>query len=233
VKTTLAMIACTAVAAAFAANATAARKQLWYDPKVDAVASDVAGTSVRVDGEDDLAEWASFVTPDDPYAVLGFTFPFATPSSALYHRIFITPELWPTLRNAVEYGPQNSQSSLYGTAVAIFTMTHEAYHIRLLSGDENRVNACALQAFPTVVTKEFGVPAADTRTSTVPVTKTVRVKYKARVHRRWVTRYRWKTVTTYTTTTSSVPNATYTSLVSAAHDFYSHQDATYNTGTCW
>lgn len=79
--------------------------------------------------------------------MLGFTFAFAPPSSAVYHRIFITPALWPTLQNAVEYGPQNSQSSLYGTAVAILTMTHEAYHIRLVSGDENRVNACALQAW--------------------------------------------------------------------------------------
>ena len=236
-RTTLAVVAALVVAASFAASASAARKNLWYDPKVDAVASDIAGTSVRVDGEDDWSEWAYLVSPEDPYAVLGFTAPFVAPSSLLYHRIFITPALWPTLAGAVDNAPQLSQESpddLYKVAVAILTLTHEAYHIKLLSGDENRVNACALQALPAVLTRDFGVPSNDTHTTTVPVTTRARVKQRLKVHGRWVTRYRWTTKTSYATTATTSPNATFTALVADAQDFYKNaQPASYNTGTCF
>jgi hypothetical protein len=215
----------------FAPIAGAARKQLWYNPRVDAVASDVAGTSVRVDGEDDWTEWAGFVAPDDPYAVLGFTFPFAPSSSVLYHRIFISPSLWTTLDSAVDDGVQSGAP--YDVAVAIMDMTHEAFHIRLVSGDEGRVNACALQAFPGVLTRDFGVPATDVQTTTVPVETRVRVKVRVKVGGHWAVRYHWKTKTSYQTSTTTVPNATYTTLVSDAQAFYNSQPSPYSTGTCW
>ena len=226
------VVAVLATAGVLAGPASAAAKQLWYDPNVDAVASDIAGTAVNVHGEDDLNEWGSFVTPDDPNTVLGFTFPFEPSSSVLFHQIFIAPVLWPALRGAVESGPLSSGSNIYTTAVAIFDVTHEALHIRLVSGDENRVNACALQIFPAVLTRDFHISATDTKKTTVPVTKTVRVKYRVWVHRRWVTRYRSNAVTTYTTTTTTTPDATYAALVAAAQDFYKRQPASYNTGTC-
>jgi hypothetical protein len=226
------------VAAIFAAGvvcatAAAAQKQLWYDPKVDAVASDIAGTSVRVDGEDDWSEWASFVTPSDPYAVLGFTLLFVPSSSPLYHRIFITPAFWPYLRDAVEVGAGSSTSS-FKTAIAILTMIHEAYHIKLYSGDEGRVNACALQVFPSVLARNFGLSPTNIGTTQIPVTAKVRVKRRVKVHGHWVKRYRWLVKTTYETTSTTVPNEAYNTLVANANDFYHHyQSAPYNTGTCW
>ena len=230
----LLVIAATVVAAgSLASVAGAAQKQLWYDPKVDSVASDVAGVPVRVDGEDDWSEWGSFVTPSDPYGVAGFTFPFASPSSVLYRRIFISPDYWPSLVDAANYGPKHS-TNLYRTAAAIFVMTHEAYHIRLLSGDENRVNACALQAIPSVLTRNFGLSPTLTQSVSTPVTKTVRVKYRVKVRKRWVTRYRTKSVTTYVTTTTTSPDPTFTEIVADVQDIYkNHQPPQYNTGTCW
>jgi hypothetical protein len=232
-RRTLVFLAIAVVCASAAGTATAARKALWYDPKVDAVASDIAGVSVRVDGEDDWTEWAGFVAPEDPYAILGFTFPFEPPSSVLYHRIFITPDLWPTLSGAVETGIATS-ADLYKTGVAIFTMTHEAFHIRLVSGDEGRVNACALKAFPGVLQRDFGLAPTTTQTTSTPVTKRVRVKRRVWIRGHWVFRYRWVTKLTYQTTTTTGPNTTYDTLVADVQDFYTnHQPPPYNTGTCW
>ena len=42
--------------------------------------------------------------------------------------------------------------------------------------------------------------------------------------------YRWKTKTTYQTTTTTVPNPTYTTLVSDAQAFYKLQPPPYNSG---
>jgi hypothetical protein len=211
--------------------ASAASKQLWYSQRVDQIGSDIAGKSVQVLGEDDWSEWASFLDAgDDPRAVLGFTFPFAAQSSVLYHVIFINPDLWPTLMNAGVNGAEGSGSSRYSTAVAIFSLTHEAYHQRLISGDEGRVNACALKAFPDVLTREFGVPPTVTTTEDVP--SQVRLRYRVRSHNRWVYRYRWKTV--WHTVTNTAPNPAFQEYVADAKDFYrDHQPPPYNTGTCW
>jgi hypothetical protein len=229
----LVFVAAVFAASVVCASAAAASKQLWYDPKVDAVASDVAGTSVRVDGEDDWSEWAAFVSPDDPYAVLGFTFAFVPSYSPLYHQIFVTPGLWPYLRDAVENGPAASQDA-YKTSVAILTMIHEAYHIRLYSGDEGRVNACALRDFAAVLSRDFYLSPTTVVTSQTSVTTRVRVRRRVKVHGRWVNRYHWVYKTTYQTTSTTVPNAAYTTLVADANDFYRNQQGPpYNTGTCW
>jgi len=227
----LAIIGAAATALALAATAQASSKQLWYNPRVDQIGSDIAGKSVHVVGEDDRNEWASFLdADDDPGAVLGFTFPFAAPSSVLYHTIFINPDLWPTLSNAGVKGAEGSGSTRYLTAVAIFSLTHEAYHQRLISGDEGRVNACALKAFPDVLTREFGVQPTVTTTESVPTQ--VRVRHRMRYHNRWVYRYRWKTV--WHTVTNTESNPVFQEYVAAAQDFYSnHQPPPYNTGTCW
>jgi hypothetical protein len=107
-KRTLSLVAATAAALAFAVNAEASSKQLSHNQRVDQIASNIAGTSVQVLGEDDWNEWASFLPGEDPGAVLGFTYPFAPSSSVLYHKLFINPDLWPTLSKAAVGGAEGS-----------------------------------------------------------------------------------------------------------------------------
>jgi hypothetical protein len=228
-KRALSLITATAAALVFAVTAQASAKQLWYSSRVDQIATDIAGKSVQVLGEDDWNEWASFLPGEDPRAVLGFTYPLAGSSSVLYHKIFINPDLWPMLSQAAVRGAEGSGSSRYMTAMAIMSLTHEAYHQRLISLDESRVNACALKAFPDVLSREFGVQPTVTTANKVP--SHVRVRSRVRSHHRWVYRYRWKTV--WRTVTSTAPNAVFDEYVADAQDFYSHQPPPYNAGTCW
>ncbi|HEY6605296.1 MAG TPA: hypothetical protein VIZ44_03045 [Gaiellaceae bacterium] len=228
-KRTISFIAASAAALVFAVTAQASSKQLWYSARVDQIAGNIAGKSVQVLGEDDWNEWASFLPGEDPRAVLGFTYPLAGSSSVLYHKIFINPDLWPMLSNAAVSGAERSGSSRYMTAVAIMSLTHEAYHQRLISLDESRVNACALKAFPEVLSREFGVQPTVTTSNSVP--SQVRIRYRVRYHHRWVYRYRWKTV--WRSVTSTAPNSVFNEYVADAQDFYSHQPPPYNAGTCW
>jgi hypothetical protein len=228
-KRTISFIAASAAALVFAVTAQASSKQLWYSARVDQIAGNIAGKSVQVLGEDDWNEWASFLPGEDPRAVLGFTYPLAGSSSVLYHKIFINPDLWPMLSNAAVSGAERSGSSRYMTAVAIMSLTHEAYHQRLISLDESRVNACALKAFPEVLSREFGVQPTVTTSNRVP--SQVRIRYRVRYHHRWIYRYRWKTV--WRSVTSTAPNSVFNEYVADAQDFYSHQPPPYNAGTCW
>jgi hypothetical protein len=228
-KRTISFIAASAAALVFAVTAQASSKQLWYSARVDQIAGNIAGKSVQVLGEDDWNEWASFLPGEDPRAVLGFTYPLADSSSVLYHKIFINPDLWPMLSNAAVSGAERSGSSRYMTAVAIMSLTHEAYHQRLISLDESRVNACALKAFPEVLSREFGVQPTVTTSNSVP--SQVRIRYRVRYHHRWVYRYRWKTV--WRSVTSTAPNSVFNEYVADAQDFYGHQPPPYNAGTCW
>jgi hypothetical protein len=228
-KRTISFIAAGAAALVFAVTAQASSKQLWYSARVDQIAGNIAGKSVQVLGEDDWNEWASFLPGEDPRAVLGFTYPLADSSSVLYHKIFINPDLWPMLSNAAVSGAERSGSSRYMTAVAIMSLTHEAYHQRLISLDESRVNACALKAFPEVLSREFGVQP--TVTTSNRVSSQVRIRYRVRSHHKWVYRYRWKTV--WRSVTSTAPNSVFNEYVADAQDFYSHQPPPYNAGTCW
>jgi hypothetical protein len=228
-KRILLMVAATTVALVFAVNAQASSKQLWYSQRVDQIGSSIAGKSVQILGEDDWNEWASFLPGDDPRAVLGFTYPLVDSSSVLYQKIFINPDLWPTLSKAAVSGAEGSGSSRYTTAVAIMSLTHEAYHQRLTSLDESRVNACALKAFPDVLAREFGVQPTVTAKRSVP--SKVRVRYRVRSHHRWVYRYRWKTI--FRSVTSTAPNPAFQEYLADAQDFYNHQPPPYNAGTCW
>jgi hypothetical protein len=228
-KRTLSLVIATAAALAFTVNAQASSKQLSSSQRVDEIGSNIAGTSVQVLGEDDWNEWASFLPGVDSRVVLGVTYPFAPSSSVLFHKIFINPDLWPMLSQAAVRGAEGSGSSRYMTAMAIMTLTHEACHQRLTSLDQSRVNACAIKAFPDVLSREFGVQPTVTTVNKVP--SQVRVRYRVRSHHRWVYRYRWKTV--WRTVTSTAPNAVFDEYVADAQDFYSHQPPPYNAGTCW
>jgi len=174
--------------------------------------------TVEVSGENDWTEWADLSGAEDPTLVLGFVSIAAPASTLYYHRIFISPELWPALQGAAANGAARSGYDHFKTAEAIFALTHEAYHYRLMSGDEGRVNACALQAFAGVLTTHFGIAPTATQTKT----KLSRVK---------VGRARWKTIRRRITAT--VPNRLFNEFVSDAHAFYSAQPAPYNTGSCW
>jgi hypothetical protein len=220
---------------ALAGMASASGKQLWYHPKVDQIAADIAGFPIRVDGEDNWNEWAYFVSPDDPYEVLGFTYAFAPSSSVLYHRVFVSPVVWnPLLKAALNGATFTPDPELYATAVSVMTLIHEVMHNKLYSGDEGRVNACALRAFPDVMTREFGVASTIATSTQVAQQVRHRVKYRARRNGHWIARYHWRTITVYRTVAGTAANPVYATLVADAQDFYTnHQSAPYNTGTCW
>jgi hypothetical protein len=201
------------------------------NPRVDAIGRDISGIyDMFVVGIDGWNAWAYVSKANDPSAVMGFVNIYAPRSSDRYHNIYISPAYWPALLGATLNGPANSGYDRYTTAKAIFTLTHEAYHYRLFSGDEGRVNACALQAFPGVLTREFGVQP--TVTTSGVIRKKVPAQYRVRYHHRWVYRYRWKTV--WRTVTKTSPNPVFQEFVADVQDFYTnHQSPPYNTGTCY
>jgi hypothetical protein len=221
------VIAAVVVVLAYAGSAQGSSKQFVSSPRVDQIASAVAGMSLEVLGEDDWGEWADLIYPDDP-RIMGFVSIYDPPSSPFYRRILVSPDYWAALEGAAINGPDRSGFDRYTTAVAIFTLTHEAYHFRLLSADEGLVNACALRAFPDVLKTQFGLWPTTTRTGTRSVR--VRVRARVRVRRRWVTRYRWKT--SHRDVTTTVPNPAYTELVADVEDFYRRQPPSYNSGAC-
>jgi hypothetical protein len=221
------VVVAAAVVLAYAGSAQGSAKRLASNPRVDQIASAVAGMSLEVLGEDDWSAWADLAYPDDP-RILGFVSIYDSPSSPLYHRVFVSPGYWAPLYGAAVNGPDRSGFDRYTTALAIFTLTHEAYHFRLLSADEGRVNACALRAFPDVLTTQFGLSPTTTQTETKSVR--VRVREVVSVGRRRVTRYRWKTSRRKVTTI--VPNPAYTGLVADVEDFYRRQPPSYNGGAC-
>jgi hypothetical protein len=216
-------------------EAEAVSKQLWNSDHYNAVASTLAGFPISADGEDDYAEWSALLEGDDPDAVLGFTMVYAPPSSPLYHHIFLAPVVWSTLNQIASSGIDSVSPA--DSAEAILTLTHEAYHQRLHSGDESRVNACALRDFGSVIENEFGVPALVEQSVTTPVVTQHRVRRAVwrKVQGKRVRRYVYRLVreTTYRDDTAQVANPTYDALVSAAQSFVASQPPPYNSGTCY
>ena len=223
----LILVVAAVAALAFAGSAQAAYKT---DPKVDAIGRNISGIyDVFVVGNDSWSFWAWDTGVKDPSAVTGFVDISAPRSSVRYHNIYISPAYWPALLGAALNGAENSGYDRSTTAKAILTLTHEAYHYRLFSGDESRVNACVLKLFPDVLTAEFGVYPTVTTERSVP--SQVRVRYRVRSHNRWVYRYRLKTVWRNVSNTS--PNPVFQEFVADAQYFYSHQPPPYNSGTCY
>ena len=64
-------------------------KQLWHSTRYDTMSSTLAGFPIVAVGEDDYNEWSSLLYGENPYAVLGFTMVYASPSSPYYHHIFL------------------------------------------------------------------------------------------------------------------------------------------------
>lgn len=218
-----------------------------YD-SLNAIADDIVGASdMNVAVENDPTEWSFLTLSPDAQDILGFVRLFSPPS---YHQIFLGPQTYPAWQAWFASGsPAGNESDF---AVAAFTLIHESFHWRLVSTDENTVNACALSWFGYYLNRDFNVPATVTQTSTesVPQTTVKRVAVKKMVKTsRWVrvggklvrrtvtkpvTTYVNKTVTTYVdqTVTTTVPNPVYTTLVSDAQAFYAGQPSNYNTGSC-
>jgi hypothetical protein len=215
--------------------AGAVSKQLWHSTRYDTIASTLADFPIVADGEDDYSEWGSLLSGTDPYAVLGFTMVDAPSSSPFYHHIFLAPPIWSTL-NQIDSGGIDSVPRA-DAARAILTLTHEAYHQRLYSGDESRVNACALRDFGSTIQSQFGVSPTVEQTVTTPIVTSHRVRQavwrtvKGKRVRRYV--YRVVSETTYRDDTVVSDNPTYVELVGSAQTFVASQPPPYNTGTCF
>jgi hypothetical protein len=218
-----------------AVGAGAASKQLWHSTRYDTIASTLAGFPIVAAGEDDYNEWGSFLNGEDPYAVLGFTYVYVPSSSPLYHVIFLAPRIWSTL-GQIDSGGIDSVTRA-DAAMAILTLTHEAYHQRLYSGDESRVNACSLRDFGSTIQGQFGVSPTVEETVTTPVVtyhkvrKAVWKTVKGKRVRRYV--YRLVPQTTYRDDVVVSDNPTYGELIGAAQTFVASQPPPYNTGTCY
>jgi hypothetical protein len=232
-----------------AANDSAVSKQLWSSTTLDQIADDIVGTTdMSVLVEDDATEWATFFpTTVDSTNVLGVVFLSYAP---LYHKILVAPSLYPVFGAWFTNG--SAVGDEYPFSVAAMTLIHESFHWKLLSGDESTVNACALKYLPFYLERDFQVPPTVTTTTTqlTPVTTTTKVplkhtkvvKYRVKVHGKWVTKtkkvttttYVSKTETTYTSqpVTSTTPNPLFQTIVADAADFYAHQPPPYNAGTC-
>jgi hypothetical protein len=216
-------------------QAGTASKQLWHSTHYDTIASTLAGFPIVAAGEDDYNEWGSFLYPENPYAVLGFTMIDAPPSSPVYHAIFLAPPIWSTLTQIDSGGIDSVPRA--DAARAILTLTHEAYHQRLYSADESRVNACALRDFGSTIQSQFGVAPTVEKTVTTPVVtyhqvrKTVWRTVKGKRVRRYV--YRSVPQTTYRDDTVVSDNPTFSELVGSAQTFVASQPPPYNSGTCY
>jgi hypothetical protein len=227
-----------------APSARAARAQFWHVPQLDSIGQQLSGyPDMTVVGDDDPYEWGQLlgflgaVNPAEQ--TLGFVTIHVLPGAATYHRIYISPSEWPALMQAAN----GDWSNAYNEAVAIFDLTHEATHYRLFSTDEGRVNACALQEFPAVLSTYFGVSStlsqptqiAHERTvyKTVKRTSYVRIHGKRVRHVRLV-RVRAGSVVSYTDDGPPVVvvNPTYLALFTDAESFYASEPPPYSTGTC-
>src|SRR5262245_42539690 len=132
-----------------------ASKQLWHMTALDQAASEIAGFPVEVDASDSIAEWNA-LTGDDPnsgYRTMGFTYVTTNTSAQMYnphdgyydnayHHLYLSPSIYATFRTNL------AQANPTDAAEALLVLDHESQHQRLHSGDESRVNACALADMP-------------------------------------------------------------------------------------
>jgi hypothetical protein len=199
-----------------------------HDPRLDAAASDVAGSAVTVYGEDDPAAWDQWVKVNGPADWDGY-------SDIAASTVYLNPLAWGILEDIENHGM--SYRSPYETAGGILVLTHEATHVRLQSRDEGRVSACALAMFPDVLERDFHVAKTVIMKETriVPVRRRVRVRKRVRVHGRWVVQT--VTVTRTVRTAVLVPveeqNWVYADLVDQAGAVYRAQPPPYSTGVCF
>ncbi len=193
-------VALTAVAVSLSL-AGASRAAVRSDARLDRAVTAIAGFPVTVVGEDDPAAWASYAPSSPAGESEGFAIPFAPPSDPHYHKVYIGPTLWPLLE---AFENKVVPLELYRTALALLVLVHETEHLKLVSLDEGRVNACALKAFPAALSADFHVPAT--------------IAHKVRRKNKLVTVRK--------------PNPLYRALVGNAKVVYASEPPPYSTGTC-
>ena len=237
-------VVCAVLVGLLVPAAGAATKGLSHVPQIDSIGQQLTGYSdIEVDGEDNPYEWGQLlgvlgdVSPAEQ--TLGFVTIYEPPGFPTYHRIYLSPSVWPVLMQSIN----GDWSNPTGEAIAIFALTHEALHYRLFSSDEGLVNACALKIFPAVLSAYFNMQPTVSEPTQVehdkPLFKTVkrfsyvRVDGK-RVRRARLLRVRAGTAVTYTDDGPpiTVPNPTYSALVFDAQTFYASQPPPYSTGSC-
>jgi hypothetical protein len=236
------------LAVAFPASARSAERALWYDETYNSIGRTISNVGdMQVVLGDDTNEWSYQLGQSS--ATLGFVCIYCYPDDWRYHRMFMSPSVssalglqarahwWDVLAN--------NPAPTYETVVALITFIHEAYHWRLYSADESRVQACAIRDLPYWLENQFRVPSTVQQTQTVPqiVTKQVRESYfvKKRVKRngKWVRvrvrRYRWVTVqeTVYVQQVVTVPNPVFLGVVNSANAIHAAEAPPYGGGTCY
>jgi hypothetical protein len=220
--------------------ATSVNKQVWHANWLDPKATEIAGVPLTVMTSDSDLEWLDINEGND--GVIGFTCPACSPSAGVYNpidgrwysgyrTIWIAPSVDRALRDILANGLRQGMD-YYQAGRALLTLDHEAQHWRLYSGDEARVNACALADLPRMLSVDFGLPAQVQQSIQVPQSYQVRVRQRVRLHGRYVYRYRWVTKTRYVWTSQSVDNPVMSGIVSGAQAFYRSQPYPYNAGTC-
>jgi hypothetical protein len=231
----VAVVMSLAIAGSIAGSANAASKQLWHLTALDQAASEIAGVPITVVASDSIPEWAA-LTGTDGGEVGGFTFLTADPNAVLfnpydgqyyyaYNTLFLSPPVYEAFRTDL------ASENPYDAGLALMVLDHESQHHRLNSGDESRVNACALADMPRFTAKF--IPPTVVENVQVPQSYRAKVRYRKKVSGRWVWRSHYVTKVRYVTQPQTVTNPAYTAVLAAEQDIYAHQPPPYNAGTCW
>lgn len=125
-------------------------------PKLDEIASVVAGKAVTVHCEIDDAEWNARIVEVSKgllqgYEVDGYAFPNTT-------RLFLAPQACRPLLAALEV--RVNFTTAYEFSVGLVTLIHEATHLRGLLG-EGEADCEAVREAPSYI-DDFGIPAKTT-----------------------------------------------------------------------
>lgn len=178
------LIVVVAVVLATATTATATPQANWPEPKLDAVASQIAGKPVAVWCEDNWGDWihAGDSISEDWSYVNGFTF-IDRPT------VYLAPSVCETLHALVRL-PGTGDVGLYHAALAIHVLVHEAVHQRGIA-NEGETDCTALALLRDVAVQHFGFTATERQAYTVTTTRRVKVgKRKFATVRNTAVRYR-------------------------------------------
>lgn len=172
-------------------NATAAVKINTPDPRLDQIATAIAGHPVTVYCENDPAAWAAGGSP----GAWGYTWPphwNGILPPALQNVVWVHPIVCATLHSLMD---NHDGTQPYDAALAIHILVHESFHQRDgVYGDctqtdkscEGRADCGALAYDETAETTLFGFPATVTTTEVVTNTVYRYVRRKVRGHWRRV-----------------------------------------------
>lgn len=145
-----------------------ARAANYGDPRLDVVATAVAGHPVQVSCSANSHDWA--LTEDQGHLTVeadGFTFVGGQPV------IYLAPRICDTLE-ALENGAPAVQVGPYWASLAIKTILHESTHQSGVT-DERTTDCQALALMPSWLPK-FGIPAKVSQVSYVRISGTQRYK---------------------------------------------------------